>query len=108
MSYYYTQTQLDDRSKIIQSQDLFGKFLDADIINKLIHLFDIKNTNVGKNDKIIKYIEDERRKQELDNTNILIESEVYGYDKQNSTLYLSIKKNNKDFIHLTIHIAPKE
>ena len=108
MSYYYTQAQLDERSKIMQSHVLFGKFLDADIINKLIQLFDNKNTNVGKNDKITKYIEDERRKQGLDDTNVLIESEVYGYDKQNSTLYLSIKKNNKDFIHLTIHIAPKE
>lgn len=47
-------------------------------------------------------------KQGLDDTNVLIESEVYGYTVENSTLYLSIKKNNKDFIHLTIHVAPKE
>ena len=104
----YTQTQLNERSAIIQSQKLFGNFLDADIINKLIQLFDNKNTNIGKNDKITKYIEDERRKQGLDNTNVLIESEVYGYTRKNSTLHLLIKKNNIDFIHLTIHISPED
>ena len=105
----YTQTQLDERSKIIESQKLFGKFLDADIINKLVYLFDnTDNTYISKNNKIIKYIEDERRKQGLDDTNVIIESEVYGYTRKNSTLHLLIKKNNKDFIHLTIHISPAD
>jgi hypothetical protein len=104
----YTQAQLDERSKIIESQTLFGKFLDAEIINKFIHLFDNKNTNIDKNDKITKYIEDERSKQGLDISNVLVESEVYGYTVKNSTLHLQIKKNNKDFIHLTIHISPED
>jgi hypothetical protein len=105
----YTQTQLNERSKIIESQKLFGNFLDADIINKLVYLFDnTYNNSIDKNDKIKKYIEDERKKQGLDNTNVLIKSEVYGYDDDNSTLHLSIKKNNTDFIHLTIHISPAD
>lgn len=108
MSYYYTQEQLDERSKIIESQKLFGKFLDADIINKLIYLFDNKTTNIDKNDKIITYVEDERKKQGLDASNVLVESEIYGYTRKNSTLHLQIKKNDKDFIHLTIHISPDD
>jgi hypothetical protein len=108
MSYYYTKEQLDERSKILKSHELFGNFLDADIINKLIHLFDNNNTNIDNNDKIIKYIEDERKKQGLDASNVLVESEVYRYTRKNSTLHLQIKKNNKDFIHLTIHISPDD
>ena len=43
----------------------------------------------------------------MDNTGVIIESEVYGENNNNSSLYLNIKKNNNDFIHLTIHLSVK-
>jgi hypothetical protein len=96
------------RNDIIKSQIHFGNFLNADIINKLIHLFDEKYNNyVNKNHKITKYIENERKIEGLDSNNVKILSYVYGETKENSTLFLQIKKNNKDFIHLTIHLIPR-
>jgi hypothetical protein len=41
----------------------------------------------------------------LSDNNITIKSEVYGHNVKNSTLYLGIQKNNKDFVHLTIHLT---
>ena len=41
---YYSKQQLQQRDNIIKSQLLFGNFLNRDIINALIHLFD-KETN---------------------------------------------------------------
>lgn len=38
---------------------------------------------------------------------VTIKSEVYGYSKSDSTLYVGIQKNNKDFLHLTIHLNVK-
>ena len=46
----YTQQELLNRNKIIQSQIQFGDFLDSYIINKLIILFDKNN----KSDKLTK------------------------------------------------------
>lgn len=41
----------------------------------------------------------------LDDSTITISSDVYGYDSKNSTLCLDIHKNNKKFIHLSIHLT---
>ena len=53
---------------------------------------------------IAKYVQEERAKQNLNVANVT--SSVYGTNKNNTTLYLQIKKYGKDFIHLTIHMAP--
>lgn len=102
----YTPQQLSDRNEIIQSQKHFGNFLNANITNALIKLFDMSYNNGIDRRKITKYIEDERKLQKLNSSNIQIESEVYG-GKKNPTLFLIIKKNKKDIVHLTIHMCPK-
>lgn len=43
----------------------------------------------------------------LDISGVDIKSYVYGYDISNSSLLLEINKNNKPFIHLSIHLCPK-
>lgn len=101
----YTKEQILQRNKIFQSQKTLWDFLDMDVINKLVDLFDANSKNSTKN--IRKYIEDERALHNLDNTGVSIESEVYGENNNNSSLYLNIKKNN-DFIHLTIHLSVKD
>lgn len=103
-----TPQQLYTRANIIQSHKLFSSFLNANIVNAFIHLFDNEhNMSLNANKKIIKYIEAERKLQGLDDSNVSIVSEVYGDDRKNPTLYLGIKKNNKEFIHLTIHLLIK-
>lgn len=93
-----TQNQ---RSNILKSQILFGNFLNKEIIIKLITLFDEHN----KSDKsIVKYIENERKYQGLNNLNIRIESKVYGTNDKNTTFILKIFKNNKQYLHFTIHL----
>ena len=96
--YKYSNKELIKREQVIQSQIQFGKFLDSDIINHLVYLF---NTNI-----MIKYIEDERKKSNLTNDTIKIKSESYGEHKKNSSLYVGIIKNGIDFLHLTIHLSP--
>ncbi len=94
-----------NRNAIIKSHIEFGKFLDTDIINKLVHLFSKETPkHANSNYKISKFIEDERNIRGLDNSNIKIVSEVYGETDNNSTLFLSIKKNNIEILHLTIHL----
>jgi len=101
----YTEIQLLERDKIIQSQKKFWDFLDINIVNKLIHLFD--NNSKNSNEKITKYIENERIIQGLDNSGVNIESYVYNYNKSDSSLSVIIKKNDIDFLHITIHLSVK-
>lgn len=100
-----TNSNLIYRNTIIKSQTKFISFLNIEIINKLIHLFDTKNTNV--NYKITDYIEDERKQRGLDSTGITILSEVYGTNKQKPTLFLIIKKDDIDLLHLSIHLVAR-
>jgi hypothetical protein len=100
----YTLKNLAKRHKIIQSQILFGNFLDSHIINKLINLFDKYNKS---NESIVKYVENERILRKY-NSNIEIKSEVYNIDENKPTLHLQIIKNNIDFIHLSIHLITNE
>lgn len=102
----YTPADLQKRDTIIQTHRLFGDVLDADMINGLVYLFD-KPTN-NQVDTINKYIEDERKRRGLYNTDKIIISEVYGHDVGNTTLHIRIKKNNRDFIHLSIHLTLKQ
>jgi hypothetical protein len=100
----YNKNELIKRDKIIKTQKQFIEFLNSDIINNLIYLFDISNNS---NDSITNYVYKERKIRGLDDSNIKIISEVYGEQVKNSTLFLKIQKNSKDFIHLTIHLVPK-
>lgn len=93
-AYKYSNKELIKREQIIQSQIQFGKFLDADIINHLVHLL---NTNIMSG-----YIEDERKKSNLSNDTIKIKCESYGELKKNSSLYIGVIKNGIDFLHLTM------
>lgn len=99
----YTPEQIQKRQNTLQSQLLFGKFLNIDIITRLINLFDNKKYAIPK---IIKYIEDERKLQDLDSTDIEIKSYMYKASKDDTTLHLQIAKNGTDFIHLSMHLIP--
>jgi hypothetical protein len=100
-----TQQRLLFRNSIIQTQKNFWKYLNTDIVNNLIHLFD--NKIQESNEKIIKYIKDEREARGLDSSGIVIESSVYGQDDSNSSLLVEIKKNGIPILHLSIHLCPK-
>lgn len=89
------------RDEIIGSQKLFWNFLDSNIINKLIHLFD--DTESSPN-KISKYVENERRIRGLDDATI--KGEVYREEKLTYNLLLEICKNNKPILHISFHTAP--
>lgn len=101
----YNPAQISHRTTIIQSQKQFYSLLNADMINVLINLFD---PNYDTNEKITTYIEEERRLRGYNDSNISIRSEAYGETNQNATLLLEIKKNNKEFLHLTIHLNVKD
>lgn len=93
------------RAAILQTHTLFTSFLTKDIINNLINLFQQEQGDRSKH-KIIKYIEDERKRCGLNTNAVTFKSEVYGHNNNNSTLYLGILKDGNEFIHLSIHIAP--
>lgn len=95
----FTQTELNKRKSILKTHTLFGDFLNSDITNKLVHLFE--------NGDIIKYVEDERKKQKLTDSGISIKSFVFATEKNDSTLLLEINKNNKTLLHISIHLIAK-
>ncbi len=95
----YTPTELAKRNSIIKSQKHFIDFLDADIINKLVNLFDKNNSIVSK------YIENERKIRGLNDSIIKVESEVFGKNKNRSALLIKIIKNNTEILHITIHLV---
>lgn len=103
----YNQAQLLVRDKILQSQKLFTQFLDTDMINTLVHLFDCSDNTYNMDElKIIKYVEDERKLCGMDDTITIVKSSVYGYNKDNTTFNLKICKYHKKYIHLSIHLSP--
>lgn len=93
--------QSGQREEIIKSQKLFWSFLDSNIINKLIHLFDDADEST---DKISKYIENERIVRGLDY--VSIKSIVYYDKKEKPNLLLELLNGNKCFLHITIHLSP--
>lgn len=112
MKIKYNQSELGRRNKIIQSQVIFGNFLDSEITNKLINLFDENNK---ENESIVKYIESERKRRGYNSSNIIIRSEVYGEKKYNRhqginiqthNLLVEILKDKNPLLHLTIHLIP--
>jgi hypothetical protein len=97
---YYTNQQLQSRREIIDTHKQFCNFLDAKLVNKLVHLFE---SNI-----ISKYIEDERIFQGMNTSNVIITSNVDIEGKDGPSLYLNIKKHNLDYIHLSIHLCIKD
>lgn len=89
---------LYQRIQALQSQKQLIKYLNSDIINKLIHLFD------NKENGITKYIENERKRRGLETSNIVYKSQLYGDSMNNPTLLLEMIKNNKVILHLSIHL----
>jgi hypothetical protein len=81
---YYTNQELELRKRIINTHSQFCSFLDANIVNTLVHIFE--------NNSISKYIEDERIFQGMDTSNITITSNVDTEGRNSPSLYLNIKK----------------
>ena len=107
MAARYNQSQLLARGTIIQTQKLFTQFMNTDMINTLIHLFDCSDNTYNENNlKIRKYIENERKLRGMNSGITTIESSVYGYNKGNTSFNLSILQHNKKYIHLSIHLSP--
>jgi hypothetical protein len=83
----------------ILSHRRLGKIIDRFMINQM-------NTWFKNNGKITDFVRIERNRRGLDDIHTLIESSVYGINNNNSTFHLMIKKYGKEFIHLSIHLAP--
>jgi len=98
----YSSDELHKRGLLLESHKELGHYLNADIINRLIHLFD--NNVVDRNPKIIRYIANERKIRKLDDS-IEITSTVHFSKRFGYTLILDVKKNNHSIIHLTIHLV---
>lgn len=100
----YTQNELQNRNKTIQSHKLLLNFLDRNSINNLVHLFNAQNTN--SKSEIVKRIEEEQNVRGIFTPDISVESKVYtNKNKTDSTLHLQIKKEGIDFLHLSIHLC---
>lgn len=98
----YTQNEIKHRDLIIQSQKLFWSFLDSNMINKLVNLFD---DTVQTPDKISKYVDNERRLRGLDNAQVI--GKVYYDDKLKPNFLLELIKNNERFLHISFHLSPE-
>lgn len=94
---YYTNQQLQSRLNILQTHAHMCSFLDGNIVNTLVHLFE---SNI-----ISKYIEDERIFQGINSSDIIITSNVDIESSHGPSLYLNIMKNNQKYIHLSIHLC---
>jgi hypothetical protein len=94
---YYTNQQLQSRLNILQTHARMCSFLDGNIVNTLVHLFE---SNI-----ISKYIEDERIFQGINSSDIIITSNVDIESSHGPSLYLNIIKNNQKYIHLSIHLC---
>ena len=99
----YTKKQLKTRKNILQTHTTFCSFLDANMINLLVHLFDKETTNLHIQ-KIDKYVEYERKKYGL-TSKIDVNYKVYGLNKSHSSLHLGIVKQGEEIFHLTIHLC---
>lgn len=95
-----SENSLKRTTNIIATHKLFTNFLDADIVNKLVHLFD------ASSNLLTDYVEKEREARGLDHSNITIKSHIYGYEDNKQILILDIKKDDIDYIHLSIHLLP--
>lgn len=93
-------------TNIVKSQTKFWDQIDSYIVNRLLHLFDMTSNNtVNNNNKLIYYIENERKLHGLDSSGVVVNTSIYIPDNNTvADLYLNIYKNNKLFVYLTIHL----
>lgn len=105
----YSATDLQLRSEILETHSLLIEFLTLDIMHNLVHLFDegCCNGNHFTHKTIAGFIEEERNARGLDNNNVTISSKADKHSPASSLFLLEIKKNGKEFIHLTIHLVSK-
>ena len=118
MGVIYPPANILLRQQILNTQPLFLKFLSLSSINILVHLFDenclCKNRHYVRNKKqvhpTISHILQEERKKLKIKSNVTISSYVNKHKNKpgSSTLGLHVKKDGEDFIHLSIHLAPKK
>ena len=92
----FTPAELAARDAILQTHLIFGRYLDRDIVLKLVDLF--------KSGKMADYIKEERRTAVKDTTITDVSSMIYNLEKGNPTLLIDISKNGTKFIHLSIHL----
>ena len=108
MASMYSNRNLQHRSDILESQLLLIRFLTADIMNNLVHLFSkdcCKNRD--KHITIAQMIKDERAHQNLtDDVTILSHAYKDAIRNGSSNIVLDIHKYGKKFVHLTIHLSP--
>lgn len=100
----YTKKQLNIRKNILETQPTLCSFLDSNMVNLLVHLFDKSSLNDNV-PKISNYIQNERILQGLNNSNIRILHKVYGLKNGRPSFHLGIEKNKKEILHLTIHLC---
>jgi hypothetical protein len=89
---------------VIQSQKQFWDCLDINLINTLVDLFYTDEITLAPS-RISKYIEEKGEIQKIDKT-FSISSQVYDIYTSMPSLILLIKQNNKDLLHLSIHLCP--
>jgi len=108
MASMYSNHDLQIRSDILESQLLLIRFLTADIMDALVHLFSQECCeNRDKHITIAQMIKDERAHQKLaDDVRILSHAYKDKTRDGSSNLVLDIYKYGERFLHLTIHLSP--
>jgi hypothetical protein len=108
MASMYSNRNLQHRSDILESQLLLIRFLTADIMDVLVHLFSKDCCeNRDKHITIAHMIKDERAHQKLaDDVTILSHAYKDAIRNGSSNMVLDIHKHGKEFLHLTIHLSP--
>jgi hypothetical protein len=107
----YSDAELQERKTVLDSHHILGKFLTRNILNELLKMFD--HTSQYNSKKITNILQNVRKEQMLNNSNIEIKSEFYNINpKPNKPndhrhgLHLQLIKNGNEFLHLTIFLEP--
>ena len=104
-----TVPSLGPKNKTIGSHPLIGHLLDINTLSNLLFVFDGDKDKNYDEHLLVKYIKEERIRLGVDTLNVAFESYLYynGEHKDDPSLHLQIKKDGADYIHLSIHLAPK-
>jgi hypothetical protein len=105
----YSSEEIAYRRSILNSHKSLTQFLSKYIINHLFKLFD--KTNQYNVPSITDYVAIVRKEMGLDDTNVEITSKLYTINPKSRNdsrqgLHLQIKKNGRDFLHLSLFITP--
>jgi hypothetical protein len=88
------------KAEVIKSNKLLGNLLGVNAIHNLRRLFDTG--------RITEYIRQERALHHLDPTHVDVKCIIHGTNRNNTSILINIVKHGKTFIHLSIHVAPKD